>query len=347
MASYTREVKIGNVSIGNGNPTAIQSMCNTDTRNPKETIEQIHQLENVGCEIVRVAVPDMEAANSLKEIRQNINIPLVADIHFNYKLALEAANYVDKLRINPGNIGSKENVKKVVDKAKDEGLPIRIGVNSGSIEKDLRDKPLPEAMVESASRHIEILENLDFYEIVVSLKASEVGKMIQANKKFSERYDYPLHLGVTEAGTAYSGSIKSALGIGHLLLNDIGDTIRVSLSAHPTKEVLVAKKILQACDLRQGPDVVSCPTCGRTDPNLNVFETAKRVEENLTKLDKNIKVAVMGCAVNGPGEAKEADVGVAGAGGGKAIVFKKGKVIRKINAEDIYDELMEEIKKLS
>ncbi|MBU0980148.1 MAG: flavodoxin-dependent (E)-4-hydroxy-3-methylbut-2-enyl-diphosphate synthase [Nanoarchaeota archaeon] len=339
----TRKVKIGKLHIGGGSPISVQSMTNTDTKDVKATVAQINQLEDAGCEIIRVAVPDMESAKALKEIRQEINIPLVGDIHFDYRLALEAAKHVDKLRINPGNIGDEEKISKVVFVAKEYSLPIRIGVNLGSLEKDMEARLglTAGAMVESAKRHIEILEKNDFHDIVVSLKASDVNKTIEANRLFSKWHDYPLHLGITEAGTAFTGTINSSVGMGILLSQGIGDTIRVSLSGDPVEEVRAGWQILKALGLRQrGVSVIACPTCARND--IDVAAIAKELEEKTAGIKKPMKIAVMGCSVNGPGEAKEADLGVVGAGE-KVLLYKDGKVIDKIEEKDIISTLLKEI----
>ena len=344
----SKAIRIGNKTIGGGNPVAIQSMCNTRTKDAEATIAQIIALENAGCDIIRVAVPDMESAAAISEIKKHIHIPLVADIHFDYKLALAAIeNGVDKVRINPGNIGSEEGIKAVVDAAKGAGVPIRIGVNSGSVEKELLAKygrPTPEAMVESAKKHIEILNKYDFDDIVVSLKASDVMLTINAYREMSKAFDYPLHLGVTEAGTFIGGTIKSAIGIGALLADGIGDTIRVSLTDDPVKEVVVAKEILKDLGLKtDGPKFISCPTCAR--PNIALIPLAQRVEEYLQTINKNITVAVMGCVVNGPGEAREADIGIAG-GNGEGLVFKKGEPFIKVPEDKLFDVLVEEIERM-
>jgi len=344
----TREVKIGNVTIGGNNPVAIQSMCNTDTRDVEKTVEQIKRLEKAGCEIIRVAVPDMEAAKTVGEIKKQINIPLVADIHFDYKLALEVMEQgVDKVRINPGNIGSEDKVKAVIDKAKEKHIPIRIGVNSGSLEKELLEKyghVTPEALVESALKHVEILERYDFHDIVISIKASSVPFSIEAYRLLSEKVDYPIHVGITEAGTVWGGTVKSAVGIGAILSMGIGDTIRVSLTGDVAEEVKAAKEILKSLELRKfGVDFVSCPTCGRTQ--IDLVKIAQKVEEKCSEIDKDIKVAVMGCVVNGPGEAREADIGIAG-GKGEGLIFKKGEIIKKVPENELVSALMEEIEKL-
>ena len=344
----TKKIKIGGVTIGGGEPVAIQSMTNTDTRDFKSTVSQILKLEAAGCEIIRCAVPDMQAAESFGKIKKEIHIPLVADIHFDYKLALECIkNGADKIRINPGNIGSRERVKAVVDAAKDSGVPIRIGVNGGSLEKDLLEKyksPTADALVESALRHAAILDELNFSDIAISIKTSDVPTTIEAYRKLSDMCDYPLHVGGTEAGTLKGGIIKSAVGIGTLLSEGIGDTIRVSLTADPIEEIYAAKDILNVLGLRnQGVKFVSCPTCGRTQ--LKLIKIANEVENRLKDVDKNITVAVMGCAVNGPGEAREADIGIAG-GKGEGLIFSHGKIIKKVSENMLVDALMNEIEKL-
>ena len=344
----TKSIKVGNVQIGGQNKVVIQSMTNTKTKDIKNTVEQILQLEKAGCEIIRVACLDLEDAKSIKDIKEQIDIPIVADIHFDYKIALEAIESgVDKIRINPGNIGSEEKVKKVVEACKEKKIPIRIGVNSGSLEKDLLEKygkPTAEAMVESAKRHVKILENLDFYDIAISLKASNLDLCIKAYECASKEFNYPLHLGVTEAGTEFSGTVKSSIGLGILLREGIGDTIRVSLSDDPVKEIKVAKEILKNCDLyNTSPTLISCPTCGRTQ--IDLIPIAKQMEEFLQNIHSNITVAVMGCAVNGPGEAREADIGIAG-GIGEGLLFKKGKIIKKVKEEDLVKTLQEEILKM-
>lgn len=346
----TKQIKVGNVTLGGDAPVRVQSMCTADTRNVAATIAEIRRLEEAGCEIVRVACPDEEAADALGAIKQQITIPLIADIHFNYRLALTAAAQgVDGLRLNPGNIGSKDRVREVVKACKDSNIPIRIGVNAGSLEDHLIEKygyPTPEAMVESALNHIAILEELDFSQIKVSLKASDVPTMIEAYRLFSSKSHYPLHLGVTEAGTAWSGTIYSTVGIGTLLAEGIGDTLRVSLTADPVEEVKVGYEILKALNLREyGPRLISCPTCGRLE--INLFELAGRVEKELLPLmkDKSFKIAVMGCVVNGPGEARDADIGIAG-GKGKGLVFRKGKIVRNVREDELYEALREEVKTL-
>ena len=343
----TRQIKVGNVLIGGQKRVVIQSMCNTKTTDVDATVKQILALENVGCEIIRVACPTIEDAKAIKEIKKYIHIPIVADIHFDYKIALEAINSgVDKIRINPGNIGSKENVKKVVEACKEKHIPIRIGVNSGSIEKELLEKyghPTPEAMIESAKKHVDILEELGFYDICISLKASDLDLCIKTYELASKVFPYPLHIGITEAGTAFSGTIKSSIGLGVLLRKGIGDTIRVSLADDPVEEVKVAKEILKDCDLLKLPKLVACPTCGRTQ--IDLIPLVKEVEEYLQTINKDITVAVMGCAVNGPGEAREADIGIAG-GIKEGLLFKKGEIIKKIPQEKIVEVLKEEIDKL-
>ena len=344
----TREINIGGVKIGGNNPIAIQSMCNTDTRNAKATIEQIKKLEEAGCEIVRVAVPDMEAAEAVREIRNNINIPLVADIHFDYRLALKCMdNGIDKIRINPGNIGSHDRVKQVADMAKKNHVPIRIGVNSGSLEKKLVEKyggVTPEGLVESALGHVKLLEENDFYDTAISIKASNVPFSIEVYDLLSKTVDYPLHVGITEAGTVWRGAIKSAVGIGAILSMGIGDTIRVSLTGDPVEEIYAAKEILSDLRLRNfGVEFISCPTCGRT--SIDLIKIANEVEEKVRNINKNIKVAVMGCAVNGPGEAREADIGIAG-GNGEGLIFKKGQILRKVPEDKLIEELMKKIEQL-
>ncbi len=344
----TKTVNIGGVKIGGNNPIAIQSMCNTDTRDVDATVAQIHELEKEGCEVIRVAVPDMTAADAIGSIKRQINIPLVADIHFDYRLALKCLEMgVDKLRINPGNIGGRERVEAVVKAAEKRNVPIRIGVNSGSLEKDILQKygeVTPEGLVESAMRHVKILKELDYDNIVISIKASSVPFSIQAYSLLSEKVDYPLHLGITEAGTVWSGTVKSAVGIGTILSMGIGDTIRVSLTGDPVEEVRAAKEILKSLELRKfGISFVSCPTCGRTE--IDLIGLANRVEQECRNINKDIKVAVMGCAVNGPGEAREADIGIAG-GKGYGLIFKKGEILRKLPEEELLSALIEEINKL-
>ena len=344
----SRRIFAGSVAIGGGSPVTIQSMCNTRTEDAKATVAQIRALEAAGCEIVRVTVPNMDAARALSEIRENITIPLVADIHFDYRLAVEAAaRGADKIRINPGNIGGEECVKAVVDACRARGIPIRVGVNGGSLEKDLLEKygrVTPEALVESALRHVRLLEKFGFTDICLSVKSSDVPLNMAAYRLLHERVDYPLHLGVTEAGTPSMGLIKSAVGIGGLLCEGIGDTVRVSLTADPVEEVYAAKRILQACGLRGGGvNLISCPTCGRTA--YDMIPIAEELERRLAGCGKNITVAVMGCVVNGPGEAAAADIGVAG-GKGEGLIFRKGKVLYKVPQEGLVDALMREIERL-
>ncbi|NME95004.1 flavodoxin-dependent (E)-4-hydroxy-3-methylbut-2-enyl-diphosphate synthase [Clostridium cochlearium] len=344
----TVKIKIGDIFIGGDSPITVQSMTNTDTRNVEETVKQIKKLEEVNCDIIRCAVPDEEACDALAKIIKKINIPLVADIHFDYKLALKAIdNGVSALRINPGNIGNEERVNLVAKKAKENGIPIRIGVNSGSLEKDILNKyggVCSDALVESALRHVEILNKVDFHDIVISIKSSNVNQMIESYKKISSKVNYPLHLGVTEAGTPWRGIIKSSIGIGALLSEGIGDTIRVSLTGDPIEEVKVGKEILRSLNLyNKGIEFISCPTCGRTE--INLIKIAEEVEKRLEDVDKNIKVAIMGCVVNGPGEAREADIGIAG-GKGYGLIFKKGKIIKKVKEEDLVEGLIEEIRNM-
>ncbi len=343
----TKKIRCGNIYIGGDSPISVQSMTTTDTRNIKETIAQINELEHLGCDIVRVAIPDMEAAEAIKKIKSSINIPLVADIHFDYRLALKCIeNNVDKLRINPGNIGDEDRIKKVITKAKEYGIPIRIGVNAGSLDKKILSKYngiTPEAMVESALEHIKILEKYNFDQIVISLKASDIKLTFDAYNLLSQKVDYPLHIGITEAGTLWRGSIKSSIGIGAMLLNGIGDTIRVSLTGDPLEEVRVGKEILQSLNIRQyNVRIISCPTCGRCQVDL--INLANELEKKLATIQKPISVAIMGCAVNGPGEAREADIGIAG-GNKSFLLFKKGEIIRKIDQDKVLKTLLEEIEK--
>lgn len=336
----TRAVKCGDIFIGGDNDIVIQSMTNTKTSDVVSTVNQILQLEKEGCQMVRVSVPDKDSAKAISKIKEKIHIPLVADIHFDYMLALESIeNGIDKLRINPGNIGEDERVRQVAIKAKQYNVPIRIGVNMGSLEKNIQEKygRTPKAMVESALYNIRLLEKYDFNDIIVSLKASEIETMIESYESFAQISDYPLHLGVTEAGTLRGGTVKSAMGIGHLLLNGIGDTIRVSLTADPVEEIPVAKMILQNIGYKFGAVVVSCPTCART--NIDIINLANKVEEATKGIKKDIKIAVMGCIVNGPGEAKDADIGIAG-GKGEALFFANGKSLKKVKEENIVSELL-------
>ncbi|MEW5745928.1 MAG: flavodoxin-dependent (E)-4-hydroxy-3-methylbut-2-enyl-diphosphate synthase [Nitrospirota bacterium] len=342
----TREIRVGSVAVGGQNPITVQSMTKTDTRTVGATVEQIRALEAAGCEIVRLAVPDEAAARALGPIRQGVSIPMIADIHFDWRLALEAIRQgIDGLRLNPGNIGAGWKVKEVVLAAKDRKVPIRIGVNAGSLEKELLEKyghPTPEALVESAEGHIRILEDLDFRDIKVSLKASNVMKTVEAYRLFSRKYDYPLHIGISEAGPSFSGIIKSAVGLGILLEEGIGDTMRVSLTAEPEEEVRVAYEILKSLGIRQrGPEIVSCPTCGRCCIDLKPL--AQKVESAIKDMKEPITVAVMGCVVNGPGEAREADFGIAG-GKGMGLVFKKGEVVKQVKEEELLEALMKVIR---
>ena len=348
VRKQTKQIKIGQVLVGGNAPVSIQSMTNTDTRDVKATVEQIARLTDAGCDIIRVAVPDMEAAQAVKAIKAGITIPLVADIHFDYRLALECMkNGVNKIRLNPGNIGGHDRVKAVADMAKERAIPIRIGVNSGSVEKSIVEKyggVTPEGMVESALSHASLLEDENFSDIAISIKASSVPMTIAAYRLLSQRTNYPLHVGVTEAGTIKKGTIKSSVGIGCLLAEGIGDTIRVSLTGDPVEEIIVGREILKSLGMiKQGIEIVSCPTCGRT--KIDLISIANQVEPVLEKLDKNIKVAIMGCAVNGPGEAKDADIGIAG-GVNEALLFKKGTIIRKIPQDRIVEELIKEISEM-
>jgi len=344
----TKKIKVGNIYVGGDAPISIQSMTFSKTRDKEATLAQILELENAGCEIVRFSVPDEESAQSIPYLKENTHIPLVADIHFNHKLAIMSAELgIDKVRINPGNIGSDENVKAVVDVCKSRNIPIRIGVNAGSLEKHILakyGKPTPQALVESASYHLKLLEKFDFYNTVVSIKSSDVGTTIAANRLFSQQFDYPLHLGLTEAGTERFGIIKSSCAIGSLLCDGIGDTIRVSLTENCTKEVYAARDLLKSIGLRSGVNIVSCPTCARCD--YDVIGIASKLHEHLDGINKNITVAVMGCAVNGPGEAREADIGVAG-GKGEALLFKKGEPVGKIPEAEVIDRILKEVEAMS
>ncbi len=345
MASYTKKVKIGDIYIGGGSEIAIQSMLNVPASDIEGNVKQAQELEKAGCEIIRTAVPDLESVRLIDALKCAVNVPIVADIHFDYKIAIECAHAgVDKIRINPGNIGDEQKVKQVTDICKQKQIPIRIGVNSGSVEKRILEKYngiCAEGLVESALDHAKILEKQDFYDTVISMKASNVKLMYDAYTLASQKLNYPLHLGVTEAGTKYKGIIKSAAGIGGLLLNDIGDTIRVSLTDNPIEEIKAAKDILKAVGLKTGGvNIVSCPTCGRT--KIDLITLANKVEKALENLDKNITVAVMGCVVNGPGEAKEADIGIAG-GDGCAVIFKKGQILKKVSEKEVFNELIKEI----
>ena len=344
----TKTVKIGSKVIGGGNPILIQSMTNTKTEDIAATVAQINKLAAAGCDIIRCAVPTMEAAEALTEIKKQVEIPVVADIHFDYRLAIAAIEHgADKIRINPGNIGSRERVQAVVDAAKERQIPIRVGVNSGSLEKDILEKygrPTSKGMIESAKKHIDILESLDFHDYCISLKSSDTMLTIEAYILASETFDCPLHLGVTEAGTKLGGTIKSSLGIGTLLYQGIGNTIRVSLSDHPVEEIKVAKTLLKELGLiKNVPTLVSCPTCGRIQYDL--IPVAKEIEDFLNNIHQDITVAIMGCAVNGPGEAKNADIGIAG-GVKEGLLIKKGKIIKKVKQEDMVQTLKDEILKM-
>lgn len=354
----TKKIKVGKISIGHSNKVIIQSMCNTKTFDVKSTVKQIKALEDAGCEVVRVSIPDEKSAMAIEKIKSQINIPLVADIHFDYSLALMAAERgIDKIRINPGNIGDETNIKKVVDICKKKHIPIRIGVNSGSLSKKILTKydgkVIAKGLFESAKENVRLLEKFDFDDIIVSIKSSNVMMAIDAYKLFAKKYDYPIHIGITEAGTIKSGNIKSSIGLGILLYEGIGDTMRVSLTGDPVQEIYTCKKILENLGLRDGGlDIVSCPTCARTSIDLvkiaNIVEdklNSKKYDEMLKNSHmKKYKVAVMGCAVNGPGEAREADIGIAG-GNGEAILFKKGKIIKKMKEANIVKELLKEIDK--
>ncbi|MGK7345927.1 MAG: flavodoxin-dependent (E)-4-hydroxy-3-methylbut-2-enyl-diphosphate synthase [Candidatus Nitrospinota bacterium M3_3B_026] len=344
----SRRISVGGVEIGGGAPVSVQSMTKTDTRDVEGAAAQVSRLEAAGCEIVRAAVPDMDAARSIAGIKKRINIPLVADIHFDYRLALESLNQgADGLRLNPGNIGARWKVEQVVKAAAERGAPIRIGVNAGSLGRDMLAKyggPTAEAMVESAMGHVRILEDLGFREIKISLKASSVPVTVAAYKALADVVDYPFHVGVSEAGTPWTGAIKSAVGIGALLMDGIGDTIRVSLTGDPVEEVKAAYEILKASGVRRvGPELISCPTCGRL--KIDLFRLAAEVEAELARLDKPLKVAVMGCVVNGPGEAREADIGLAG-GDGVGLIFRKGEIVRKVKEDELAEALMEEARRL-
>jgi len=345
----TKKIFVGSVPVGGGSPISVQSMTKTDTRNPKATARQIGALYKAGCEIIRVAVPDMTAAESLGAIRNSSPIPVIADIHFDWRLALEALRQgVDGLRLNPGNIGARWKVAEIVSASREKNIPIRIGVNAGSLGKKLLEKhghPSPEALVESASEHIEILESMGFRDIKVSLKASNVPTTVEAYRLFSRSFRYPLHIGISEAGPPFTGMIKSSVGLGILLSQGIGDTVRVSLSSDPLEEVRVAFEILKSLGLREkGATIISCPTCGRCEIDLRGL--ASKVEAHLRWIDKPLTVAVMGCIVNGPGEAREADVGIAG-GKGAGLLFRKGKIIKRLREEELLDALMEEIARQS
>ncbi len=343
----SRQISVGNIKIGGDAPVSVQSMCNTDTKDVEKTVSQINELKEAGCDIVRLAVLDMDAAKAFAEIKKETDIPIVADIHFDYRLAIECAKGgADKIRINPGNIGSQERVKAVADACGSRNIPIRIGVNGGSLEKELLQKygyPTADALCESAMGHIRLLEDCGFFDIALSLKSSNIPTMYEAYEKISSMIDYPLHIGVTEAGTHYSGVVRNSIGIGALLLRGIGDTLRVSLTAPVVKEVTAGIEILKALGLRGGAKLVSCPTCGRC--RVDMIPIADEVTKRLAMVNKNITVAVMGCAVNGPGEAREADIGMA-CGIGEALLFKRGNTLRKVPIQNAADELFKEIEDL-
>ncbi len=341
----TKRVRVGNIFIGGNAPISVQSMTKTDTRDVRSTVQEIKKLEEVGCDIVRCAVPDWEAADALARIKKNISIPLVADIHFDHRLAIVSMkNGVDKLRINPGNIGKRDRIEKVVRGAKERSIPIRIGVNSGSLERDLLKKyggAIPEAMVESALRHIDILESLDFDMIVLSIKASDIERTVESYRLLSKRVSYPLHIGITEAGSSFSGTIRSSIGIGILLSEGIGDTLRVSITGQPVEEVRIGREILASMGLRKDAAViVSCPVCGRCE--IDMSRIAAQIEKKLAHIRAPLRIAIMGCAVNGPGEAVEADLGIAGGKGG-ALIYRSGKKIRKVKEKDLVKEFLEEV----
>lgn len=344
----TRVISVGDVKIGGDNDIRIQSMTNTSTKDIEETVKQINQLEEVGCEIVRMAITDMEDARAIPEIKKSIKIPIIADIQYDYRLALESLKYgVDGLRLNPGNIGSEDKVREVVNKCKEKGISIRVGVNGGSIKQEFLDKyngVNEDSMVYSALEQVRILESMDFYDIKISLKASNIDLSVKANEKISELVDYPLHLGITEAGPGLKGTIKSSVGLGIMLYKGIGDTIRVSLTDDPVKEIIAAKEILRPLGLyRKGIELISCPTCART--NIDLIKIVGEAERQLENIDKHIQVAIMGCAVNGPGEAREADIGIAG-GNGEGLIFKKGEIIKKVDEDRLLEELISEIEKM-
>ena len=345
----TRPVRVGNLTIGGNDEVVIQSMCTTKTHDVEATVAEILRLEEAGCQIVRIAVPDERAADAIPAIKARINIPLVADIHFDYRLALKAIEGgIDKVRINPGNIGRREKVEAVVNAAKAKNIPIRIGVNAGSLERHILEKygyPTADGMVESALHHIKILEDLDFHNIIVSMKASDVNLAIEAYEKAAKAFDYPLHLGITESGTLFAGTVKSAAGLGAILSKGIGNTLRISLSADPVEEIKVARELLKSFGLASNmATLISCPTCGRIE--IDLISIANEVEEYISKLNVPLKVAVLGCAVNGPGEAREADIGIAGARG-EGLLFMKGKTVRKVPEETMVEELKKEIDKLA
>lgn len=345
----TTSVMVGDVQIGGDAIIPVQSMTNTFTKDIKSTVNQIHQLEDAGCEIIRVAVADMEDAEAIREIKKQIHIPIVADIHFDYRLALKSIeNGIDKLRINPGNIGSIDRVQKIVEMAKPRNIPIRIGVNAGSVHREILKKydgrVTSEGMVESALEHVKILEDLNYNNIVISMKGTDIKMTLNAYRSMTAKRDYPLHLGITHAGTLFEGSIRSAIGVGALLADGIGDTLRISLTDDPREEVKVAREILKSLELRNfGINYITCPTCGRT--KIELIELSKKIQEGLKHVNKPITVAIMGCAVNGPGEARQSDIGIAG-GAGEALLFKKGEIIRKVKEEDIVETLLEEIENI-
>lgn len=344
----TRQVFLGRLPIGGDAPVSVQSMTNTDTRDVEETVKQVNELKNAGCEIVRIAIPDEDASRAFAEIKAIVDVPLIADIHFDYRLAIAAIKGgADGIRINPGNIGDRQGIEKILDLAGKKNTCIRIGVNSGSVSRHLLEKyghPTPEAMVESALEHIALFEELDYRNIKISLKSSNVLNSIRAYEMLAERTDYPFHLGITEAGSLISGTVKNSIGIGALLLNGIGDTLRVSLSRDPVEEVKVAYEILRALDLRhRGPEIISCPTCGRCE--IDLFSIVEKVERELADVVIPLKVAIMGCVVNGPGEAREADIGVAGARG-KGVLFKKGEVVEKLPEDKLAEVLIAEVRKM-
>lgn len=344
----TKVIKVGNVLIGGDNPISVQSMTNTRTKDIVSTVAQIKRLEDVGCNIIRSAITDFEDAKAIAEIKKQINIPIIGDIQYDYKLALESIKYgIDGLRLNPGNIGSLDNVREVVKACKENNISIRVGVNAGSIKQEFLDKyngVNEDSMVYSALEQIRLLEEMNFYDIKVSLKASNVGLTVKAYEKISTMVDYPLHLGITEAGPVWRGTVKSSVGMGIMLGSGIGDTIRISLTGDPVEEVKVGREILKSLGLLQeGMEIISCPTCGRT--NIDLINIVEEAEKRLEGINKHIKVAIMGCAVNGPGEAKEADIGIAG-GNGEGLIFRKGEIIKKVREEDLLDELIKEIEKL-
>lgn len=345
--NFKKEIKIGTVTIGGNHPIAIQSMTNTKTRDIESTVRQINELAKIGADIVRMTISNIDDALAISKIKERTSIPLVADIHFDYRLAIEAVNQgIDKIRINPGNIGSHENVKAVVEACKKRNVPIRIGINSGSLEKDLYQKyggVTPEALLESMKRHVELIESYDYHNLVLSIKATDINTTIKTNQLLNQYFDYPIHIGLTEAGTINSGIVRSSYTLGTLLNDGIGNTIRVSLTGDPLNEIPVVKNILAMFKLYQKPTLISCPTCGRTNYNMELV--VNEIEKFLETVNKPIKVAIMGCAVNGPGEAKDADIGIAG-GNGEALLFKKGEIIRKIPENDLVSELIKEIKSM-